>query len=88
MDARMPPGQDDHEALRTLVAEKLGLEPSDIVPQTCARNTPEWDSLAHMMILDAVEKTFRIKLPRLAAYKAKDFGELAAIVSTERSRVG
>lgn len=74
------------ERLRAIVGETLEIDPAEITPATCARNTPEWDSLAHMRILAAVERGFAVKLPRLAAYRVKDVGELAALVAGEAGR--
>ncbi|MGE5272068.1 MAG: cytochrome P450 [Thiohalocapsa sp.] len=82
------PPQPVLEPLCALVAETLGLDRGDIGAATCAKNTPEWDSLAHLMILDAIEKAFRVKLPRLAAYTAKDVGELAALVAVAAGKAG
>jgi acyl carrier protein len=77
----MPPPQDVFEPVRTIVAASLGLEPGQIDAATCSANTPEWDSLAHLMILDALEKSFGVKLPRRAAYTAKNVGDLVALVA-------
>lgn len=82
---RMPPQQDMLDPVCQIVATSLGLERADIDAATCAKNTPEWDSLAHLMILDALEKSFSVKLPRRAAYTAKDVGELAALVAATRA---
>ncbi len=73
-------------ALRALVAETLEIEEADITASTNSRTTPEWDSLGHMRILAAVEKRFGVKLPRLAAYRVKDVGELAALIKTTQSQ--
>ncbi len=81
----MPPQQDFLESVRGIVAASLGLERTDIDAATCAANTPEWDSLAHMMILDALEKSFGVSLPRRAAYTAKDVGELTALVAAAKA---
>ncbi|MDR3537692.1 MAG: cytochrome P450 [Acetobacteraceae bacterium] len=80
---RMP--QDVFDPVCQIVADSLGLERADIDAATCAKNTPEWDSLAHLMILDALEKSFAVKLPRRAAYTAKDVGELADLVAAARA---
>lgn len=76
----MQPSQDVLETVCAIAATSLGLERAAIDAATCARNTPEWDSLGHLVILDAIEKAFAVKLPRRAAYTAKDVGELAALV--------
>ncbi|MBS0537623.1 MAG: cytochrome P450 [Proteobacteria bacterium] len=77
--------QDVLEAVCAIAATSLGLERSDIDAATCAKNTPEWDSLAHLVILDAIEKALAVKLPRRAAYTAKDVGELVALVVATRA---
>jgi cytochrome P450/acyl carrier protein len=81
-------GDDVFGRVRALVAETLGVEQDAIRPETCAKNTPEWDSLAHLMILDGLEKQFGVVLPRLAAFTAKDAGELAALVVQTRAGQG
>ena len=85
----MPPTPDPtpdlFDPVCAIVAESLGIDRAEIAADTCAKNTPEWDSLAHLMILDALEKRFTVKLPRRAAYTAKDVGELAALVATTRA---
>ncbi|HEY3909052.1 MAG TPA: cytochrome P450 [Stellaceae bacterium] len=84
----MPSPDDVFEPVCGIVADSLGLDRGDIDAATCAKNTPEWDSLAHLMILDAIEKAFRVKLPRLAAYRVKDVGELVQLVAAETGRPG
>lgn len=76
--------QDLVDAICVIAAQSLGIERAEIDAATCAKNTPEWDSLAHLVILDAIEKQLSIKLPRRAAYTAKDVGELAALVARTR----
>jgi cytochrome P450/acyl carrier protein len=84
----MPPQQDLLDPVCSIVAASLGLDRAEIDVATCAKNTPEWDSLAHLMILDALEKQFVVKLPRRASYTAKDVGELATLVAATRSAGG
>ncbi len=84
----MPSPDDIFDPVRDIVADSLGLDAAEIDRATCAKNTPEWDSLAHLMILDAIEKAFRVKLPRLAAYRVKDVGELVQLVAAETRRSG
>ena len=84
----MPPEHDTFDRLRSLVAESLGLDRDEIGPETCAKNTPEWDSLAHLMIIDATQKAFGIKLPRLAAYTVQNVGELAELTAAGLKAAG
>jgi cytochrome P450/acyl carrier protein len=85
-DPVMPPTDDLFEPVSEIVAQCLGLDRSQIDAESCTKNTPEWDSLAHLIILDAIEKAFLVKLPRLAAYTVKDVGELAKLVAAETGR--
>lgn len=81
----MQPSEDVLETVCAIAATSLGLDRVDIDAATCAKNTPEWDSLAHLVILDSIEKALAVKLPRRAAYTAKDVGELVALVVVTRA---
>ena len=83
--APMQSSQDVLDQVCAIAAQSLGIDRAEIDAATCARNTPEWDSLAHLVILDAIEKQLAIKLPRRAAYTAKDVGELATLVVKTRN---
>jgi acyl carrier protein len=72
---------DCFERVRTLVADHFGIEPGDVVPESNAETIEGWDSLAHLMVLTKVEKSFGVKLPRLESYTVKNVGELAALVT-------
>jgi acyl carrier protein len=84
----MPQPDTVFESVCEIVAESLAVERREIDAGTCAKNRPEWDSLAHLVILDAVERAFRVKLPRRAAYTVKDVGELAQLVASETGAKG
>ena len=68
------------DRVRAVVAKTFDVEISAIDAQTCAANMKAWDSLAHLMIITAVERDFGVKLPRLESYTVKNVGELAALV--------
>jgi acyl carrier protein len=71
---------DCFERVRALVAGHFGLEPHEVTRESNARTIEGWDSLAHLMVLTKVEKSFGVKLPRLESYTVKDVGELARLV--------
>lgn len=48
------------EKLRDLIIAQLKIEPSQYSEELGAGDIPEWDSLAHMNLIMAVEKEFRI----------------------------
>lgn len=68
------------ETVCAVVAEALDVDRSEVDATTCSASLPVWDSLAHLMIINAIEKRFRIALPKRDAYTVKNVGELAALV--------
>lgn len=48
------------EKLRDLIIAQLKIEPGQYSEELGAGDIPEWDSLAHMNLIMAVEKEFRI----------------------------
>jgi cytochrome P450/acyl carrier protein len=80
--------QDLLEPVRAVVASCLDVDITEIEADTSAQTAPEWDSLAHMIILESLEKTFAVKLPRRAAYSAGNVGELASLVANARAEGG
>jgi acyl carrier protein len=77
----MPLSPEQFDTLRVVVADTLEVEPGEIGPATCAATLPVWDSLAHLMIINAIEQRFAIKIPKITAYKVKNVGELADAVA-------
>jgi acyl carrier protein len=82
----MQMNQDCLDRVCKLVSKALEVDLSEINAQTCAATLPEWDSLAHLMILTAVERDFAITLPRLESYTVKNVGELTLLVERQTSR--
>lgn len=77
----MPLSPEQFDALRAVVAATLEVERDEIDSETCAATLPVWDSLAHLMIINAIEQHFAIKIPKIVAYKVKNVGELADAVA-------
>jgi acyl carrier protein len=51
-----------NEQLRNIVADTLGLDPADVTPGTSRASEPNWDSLAHLRLVTAIEEAFGVKL--------------------------
>tara|TARA_Y100001970_G_C13879268_1_gene673040 strand:- start:361 stop:588 length:228 start_codon:yes stop_codon:yes gene_type:complete len=49
------------EKLKKTFSKIVGIKVSTIKPQTSPKNTKKWDSLAHMNLVMALEKQFKIK---------------------------
>lgn len=76
------------ETVCAVVAETLDVDRSEVDAQTCSANMPVWDSLAHLMIINAIEKRFAVTLPKRDAYTVKNVGELAALVGRQLEQGG
>lgn len=48
--------------IREVVARVLRLDPASISDESAMRNTPGWDSLAHMNLVMEVEATYDVRL--------------------------
>jgi acyl carrier protein len=71
------------ERVCKLVASTLDVSPSELDAQNCAATHPDWDSLAHLMILTAVERSFAVSLPRLESYTVRNIGELVQLLERQ-----
>lgn len=49
------------EELRALVADILGLDTTQVLAESGPQTTANWDSLAHLSIITAVEERFGVR---------------------------
>ena len=50
------------DALTQLVADVMGMEPSQVSPETSRDSAEQWDSLNHLRLITALEETYSIRL--------------------------
>lgn len=67
------------------IFDDLLLDPSELKPETTAKDVPEWDSLMHISILVAVEKAFDIRFRVGEVEKTKNVGEFADLIIQRKS---
>ena len=60
--------------LQAVFARELDLEPVEVTENLAYGTTPEWDSVAHMYLIDAVEEEFGF------AFEDDEIGELNTFV--------
>ena len=73
------------ERLRLLVADVLELEP-DAVDGSAGKDTlPEWDSLAHLRIVGAVEEEFGVKLTMQEIGEMTSLAAIGTLVERHRA---
>jgi acyl carrier protein len=60
------------ERLHLLISDVLDRAPEDVTPDMKRDDIPEWDSLAHLRIVTAVEEEFglRLTMDQIAALKS------------------
>ena len=61
------------------------LDQPDLVltPQSNASNVEDWDSLAHINLVTAVEKRYKIKFALGELQDLKDVGDMIALIKTK-----
>ena len=62
------------------IFDDLLLDPTELKPETTAKDVPEWDSLMHISILVAVEKEFGVRFRVGEVEKTKNVGEFADLI--------
>ena len=67
---------DIYSKLNDIFIDVLDLDDVNLTDATSANDIEEWDSLSHIQLIVAVEKTFGIKFTSLEIMKWKNVGEM------------
>ena len=70
--------------LNEIFINVLDLEECELTDETSANDIEEWDSLSHIQLILAIEKSFKIKFTSLEIMKWKNVGEM---VSTMEEKI-
>lgn len=62
------------------IFDTVFLEPVVLTPAISAKDVPEWDSLAHISLMVAVEKAFGVHFRVGEVENAKSVGEFADLI--------
>jgi len=62
------------------IFDTVFLEPVQLAPATSAADVPEWDSLTHISLMLAVEKSFGIRFRVGEVEQTKNVGEFADLI--------
>ncbi|PWU18495.1 MAG: acyl carrier protein [Verrucomicrobia bacterium] len=62
------------------IFDTVFLEPVQLAPTTSAGDVPEWDSLTHISLMLAVEKSFGIRFRVGEVEQTKNVGEFADLI--------
>ncbi len=64
------------EKLNEIFIDVLDLDEVELTDATTANDIEEWDSLSHIQLIVAIEKSFGIKFTSLEIMKWKNVGEM------------
>jgi acyl carrier protein len=71
------------EKLNEIFNDVLDLEDVALTDATCADDIEEWDSLSHIQLIVAIEKTFGIKFTSREIMKWANVGEMVDTILTK-----
>jgi acyl carrier protein len=66
------------------IFDTVFLEPVVVTPEMSARDVPEWDSLTHISLMVAVEKSFNVRFRVGEVENTKNVGEFADLILKRR----
>jgi acyl carrier protein len=69
--------------LKQTILRAINLDEWDLLDETLASEVPGWDSLSHVNVILAVEKTFGVKFKNVEVLKLKNVGDLQRLLETK-----
>lgn len=74
------------ERVRRVFADILDLPEHDVSASTSVDNTPEWDSMASMLLVQALEEEFRVRLSDREVMQMTDVATVIEVVRSKKRR--
>jgi acyl carrier protein len=68
------------ELLKQIVIEALKIKPSDYADDLKAGDLPEWDSLGHVTLLQAVQESFKVTFDMDEAFEIESIEDLQRVL--------
>ena len=72
------------EDLKRIISDVFPGSETEIEPTTQAVEVDGWDSLNHAILISSIESHFHIRLPIEKTFEAKNVGELAELIFSNR----
>lgn len=69
--------------LKKVILSELNLDDFDLQDETMATEVPGWDSLNHVNIILAVEKSFNVKFKSIEILRLKNVGDLQKLLDSK-----
>jgi acyl carrier protein len=70
--------------LNEIFIDVLDLDECNLTDETSANDIEEWDSLSHIQLIVAIEKSFGIKFTSLEIMKWRNVGELVDSILSKK----
>lgn len=71
------------DKLKQIILKELNLEEFEIKDETQANEVPGWDSLKHLNIILAIEKSYNIKFKGMEIMKIQNIGSLQKLIDSK-----
>lgn len=71
----------DTQKLQTIFAQTLGIAPADVTDDLAYNRIPQWDSVAHMSLIAAIEEGFDILIDAQDVIDMSSFAVAKTIVA-------
>lgn len=79
----------DHASIKQEITdifeEVMDLDDVTLTDDTTANDIEEWDSLSHIRLIIAIERSFGIKFTNAEIENLKKFGDLVALVGRKKA---
>lgn len=73
------------QQITDIFEEVMDLEDVELTDDTTANDIEEWDSLSHIRLIIAIERSFGIKFSNAEIESLKKFGDLVALVGRKKA---
>ncbi len=71
--------------LKQVILKELQLDDFDFKDETTADQVPGWDSLNHINVILAIEKSYNVRFKGIEILKVKNLGELQQLIDSKIS---
>ena len=69
--------------LNTIIGGVLRKKDLVLTPETTAKDVPGWDSLTHMIIIDSIEKHFKVRFKLNEIMNFKNVGDTVTCIKNK-----
>ena len=69
--------------LNTIIGGVLRKKDLVLTPETTAKDLPGWDSLTHMIIIDSIEKHFKVRFKLNEIMNFKNVGDTVTCIKSK-----